>query len=143
MQHGTNQLQLQLRSDKQSFADITPRVAAYFGIPDPQVFFSLRGSDQGPILLKDMRILDALFPLKSACRSDATPRCFVVLQRNKSHIENLLNLDEDRQLSQKLQSQNQKLEAQKRQRQKQKTLVEEEQRQFELKKKRILRKNAL
>jgi hypothetical protein len=43
-----------------------------------------------------MKILEALFPFKTARRVGQTPTIYVVLQNNRTQIENMIGAEEDR-----------------------------------------------
>ena len=73
-------------------------MSQHFGLPTYQTFFK---DQDNSILIGDMRIVDVLFPMRTAKFKDYQPRIWIVLMKNRTLIENIVGADSDRETAAK------------------------------------------
>ena len=73
-------------NNTRTFGQVTKIIANDHGLPENIMFFSDKEVD-GNIYMKDMIVLDTLFPMKTAFISGKVPEIYVILQRNMSTLD--------------------------------------------------------
>lgn len=101
VKNGKKQAIFKLDDPNRTFGQIKSQIAKYFQLPDDIIFLQ---NNKKEILLRDQKVLDELFPLKSCKIKGEQPVIHVIFQKKMSTLDYILgdpNIAKDEEKAQK------------------------------------------